>query len=441
MATQPAMCRHDLNNIEGKDLHVLFDSETSKNDIDALSNTLNIKTKKWMHQGDTYQIIRYDKDMLSKDRYGTVGQLRSVIAKDGKICCFAPPKSIDYADFKNVVNPTTVTAQDYIEGTMINVFHTGKEWELSTRSSVGANVGFYAKEDGKPTTTFRKMFLETLLHAEKMSGDSQDLLTTLDNFPKTYTFSFVLQHPDNRIVVPFIQPFIWLVKVYDIQDNVVSEVSLMDVFEKLPKYVCYPRMVSPDYNTLEQCFRDGTDTDYKCVGAMLSGCDSAGRVWRTKIRNPNYEEVRRLRGNQPKLQYRYLMLRQSQKVTDYLKYYPEHKDLFNSYRKMIHDFTKNLHSNYIACYVKKQAPLNQFSPQYRTHMFKLHEHYLSNLAPFKQIINKYQVIEYVNKLHPSLLMHSCNYNYKQAKTQMAAANSIAAMMMDSDEAECEDVEM
>ena len=428
MATQPAMCRHDLNTIEGNNLQSLYSSETSKGDIDALSNNLNIKTKKWLHQDETYQIIRYDKAMLSKDRVSSVGQLRSVIAKNGKVCCFAPPKSISYQDFKEQAVPTTVTAQDYVEGTMINIFHTGKEWELATRSSVGANVGFYAKEDGQPNKTFRKMFLDSLLYAEKMTEDSRDLLTCLEVFPKSYVFSFVLQHPDNRIVVPFVQPYVWLVKVYDIVDNIVTEVSLMEVYEKLPKYICYPQMMNPDYSYLEHCFRDGTETDYKIVGAMLTGCDTSGNVVRTKIRNPNYEEVRKLRGNQPKLQYRYLMMRQSGKVKDYLKYYPEHRELFSSYRNMIHQFTKSLHSNYIACYVRKQAPLNQYSPQYRTHMFKLHEHYLNSLAPYKQFINRNEVIQYVNKLHPSLLMHSCNYNYKQAKDQMTAAQNMTEMM-------------
>ena len=429
---QPAMCRHDLNTIEGKSLSVLYNTESDKKEIDALSNNLNVKTKKWLHNDETYNIIRYDKEMLSKDRVDTVGQLRSVIAKNGKICSFAPPKSISYDDFKVRAQPGSVTAQDYIEGTMINVFHTGKEWELSTRSSVGANVGFYAGHDGKPRTTFRKMFLEALLHSEKMSGDERDLLECLDVFPKSYVFSFVLQHPDNRIVVPFIQPFVWLVKVYDIQDNVVSEISLMDVFDKLPKYICYPQMINPDYNFLEHIFRQGTETDFKVVGSMLTGVDSNGYTIRTKIRNPNYEEVRRLRGNQPKLQYRYIMLRQSQKVSDYLKYYPEHKALFNTYRSLIHNFTKSLHSNYIACYVKKQQPLNQFSPQYRTHMFKLHEHYINNLASNKEIITRQEVISYVNKLHPSLLMHSCNYNYKQAKDEMSTAQDITMMLEASD---------
>ena len=433
MATQPAMCRHDLNTIEGKSLQSLYSCDSDRKDIDALCDNLNIKSKKWLHQEQTYNIIRYDKSMLSKERIASVGQLRSVIAKDGKVCCFAPPKSVSYNDFKSCVRPETVTAQDYIEGTMINVFHTGTQWELATRSSVGANVGFYAGADGKPNNTFRKMFLDALLHAEKMSGDSRDLLTCLDSFPKTHVFSFVLQHPDNRIVVPFVQPYVWLVKAYDLVDNVATEVSLLSVYEKLPRYVCYPQMLNPDYEFLEQSFCQGTSTDYKVVGAMLTGMDQNGNVWRTKLRNPNYEEVRRLRGNQPKLQYRYLMLRQAQKVSDYLKYYPEHRELFNGYREQVHKFTKSLHSNYIACYVKKQQPLGQYSPQYRTHMFKLHEHYLSNLAPIKQIINRHAVIDYVNKLHPSLIMHSCNYNYKQAKEQMHVAQAMTASFEGSDE--------
>ena len=53
---------------------------------------------------------------------------------------------------------------------------------------------------------------------------------------------------------------------------------------------------------------------------------------RTKFRNPIYEEVRHLRGNQPKLQYQYLTLRHSGKLPEYLKFYPESKAEFSVYR-------------------------------------------------------------------------------------------------------------
>ena len=64
-------------------------------------------------------------------------------------------------------------------------------------------------------------------------------------------------------------------------------------------------------------------------------------------------------------------------------------------------------------------------------MFKLHEHYLNILASYKGIITRQEVIAYVNRLHPSLLMHSCNYNYKQAKNEMKYAQDITMINKDN----------
>ena len=44
---------------------------------------------------------------------------------------------------------------------------------------------------------------------------------------------------------------------------------------------------------------------YNCVGCFLYSKDGT----RSKIRNASYEEVRKLRGNQPKLQFNYLTLK------------------------------------------------------------------------------------------------------------------------------------
>ena len=76
---------------------------------------------------------------------------------------------------------------------------------------------------------------------------------------------------------------------------------------------------------------------------------------------------------------------------------------------MFHTFTKELHNEYFSCYIKKLRPLKEFSPQYRTHMFKLHEIYKTDLSKNNKIVNKKIVADYVNKLPPSLLMHSINY--------------------------------
>jgi hypothetical protein len=151
-------------------------------------------------------------------------------------------------------------------------------------------------------------------------------------------------------------------------------------------------------------------TSYDIVGVVIHN-KSTGE--RTKIRNPVYERVRNLRGNQPKLQYQYLSLRKEGKVGDFLKFYPENKRDFSAFRDQVHLFTQTLFSNYVSCYIKKEKPLIEFSDQYRTHMFNIHQHYLNDLREKKFFVTNTVVIKYVNNLHPSLLMYCLNYNMRK----------------------------
>ena len=67
--------------------------------------------------------------------------------------------------------------------------------------------------------TFRDMFLEA-------SYENNMSFNLLD---KKYSYSFVVQHPENRIVVPFKKPQLYLVAVYSIiNDNDVITVDAHD---------------------------------------------------------------------------------------------------------------------------------------------------------------------------------------------------------------------
>ena len=145
---------------------------------------------------------------------------------------------------------------------------------------------------------------------------------------------------------------------------------------------------------------------------------------RTKFRNPIYEEVRQLRGNQPKMQYQYLHLRQAGKIPEFLKFYPETKNELSGYRDQLHMFTNTLHKNYISCYVKKEKPLNEFPAQYKTHMYKIHQHYLANLREKKEGITTTYVINYVNALPPSLLMFCLNHNLRKRNVDIVNADLV-----------------
>ena len=102
-------------------------------------------------------------------------------------------------------------------------------------------------------------------------------------------------------------------------------------------------------------------------------------------------------------------------VGEFLKYYPEHKVTFDKMRKQVHNFTFDLHSNYIRCYIKKEKPLLEFPFEYRTHMYCIHQLYLNELRIDGNSVKKHIVIEYINNIPCHHLMRSINYPLKKRK--------------------------
>ena len=355
-----------------------------------------------------YTVRRYDKKVLSPDKISTYGLCRSVIADaDDNIIAFSPPKSMPFDDFVAKYPDTSqVVATEFVEGTMINVFWTNGLWEIASRSNIGATNGF--------TKTFREMFFDA------MNACKLDLYA----LPTEFSYSFVLQHPENRIVVPIGMPNLLLIAVYsyhqgsiDNQRTIVKSHDPSDFPEFNATLVRRPAIYEL---TIYQDFADKTKTlDYTYLGVMLTNPATGER---TKIRNPNYEKVRHLKGNHPKLQYQYLCLRKSGKISQYLHYYPESNKEFAEFRDKVHKFTRKLRDNYISCYIRKERPLMEYSDEYRTHMYNLHQIYKNNLKPNNKFLVFEDVVNYVNELHPNLLMHSLNYstfNKGGAKTKGA----------------------
>jgi hypothetical protein len=413
--------RYTLTNIPG------FIDIIKGDEYSGLINVLKLnKVECRTANNAIYKVVRYDKNFLNIDLIPTYGLCRSVIVNcNNAVVGFAPPKSMPCDEFIKKYSEDTrgITAEEFIEGTMINVFWddsiglTGG-WEISTRNTVGATSSFYKGHQAK---TFRDMFLE----AAKECG------LVMDNLEKDKCYSFVLQHPENRIVVPFKYPQLYLVAVYSIrneeqEDNgssicvdIFDAQDFRDVFFALNTTVMFPKVYKFDkYADLIDEFAS-MNTSYDVVGVVLHNKESGERA---KIRNPVYEQVRNLRGNQPKLQYQYLSLRKEGKVGEFLKFYPENKKEFSCFRDQVHLFTNTLFSNYISCYVKKEKPLIEFSEQYRTHMYTIHQKYLKELREQKMFVNSIAVKKYVNELHPSLLMYCLNYQMRKRVVDTVAAD-------------------
>jgi hypothetical protein len=237
-----------------------------------------------------YTVIRYDKNFLTSDLYDSYGLIRSVILnKDDNVISFSPPKSISadkfiklYSDNPNSPNLNDVVAEEFVEGTMINVFwdtNIGLSggWEISTRNTVGATSKFYKSLDSR---TFREMFLE--------SAKANNL--NLENLNPQFCYSFVMQHPENRIVVPFKDPKLFLISIYYIDNSDKNNIRVysMDI-DKIKEFnwygatIHFPQKYSfTKYADLIEKYAS-MNTSYDILGVVIHNKKTGER---TKIRNP-----------------------------------------------------------------------------------------------------------------------------------------------------------
>lgn len=370
----------------------------------------------------SYYVLKYDRSnnnrkLTREELENKLGVFRSVILdKNYNVVCFAPPKSKTNMDtnylFDNY-DSKKFWIEEIVEGTMINLFwiESSNEWELTTRSQIGAK----SKYNYESKNTFRYMCLETMNEME----------INLNDFDKNFCYSFILQHPDNKRVCKVEEKKLWLTNVYALSNITMNTNNngkvtpvprnmlhnKLNLIIKSPSYenillpkVCYPEnneITKEDFNNLLSAYHD-----FNFPGYMINV-----DLDRIKFTNPEYNKIKYLKGNSPRLQYTYYELRKKGKVTEYLKYFPENANIFNTFRNDLHNYTKKLHNCYVSCYIKKEKPIKSFPYQYKTHMYYLHQLYLENYKDNNEFINKSKVIDYVNNLETPRLLHVVNYNW------------------------------
>lgn len=400
--------------------------------ITEKSTSNPIIVKEYKYKNSVYKIIKYNKPIYNEMEFEEKLKylnLRSCIIQNNNLVVFSPPKSIDFNKFTQLYNNQDCYSEDFIDGTMINLFYNSElsEWTIATRSAVGGNNRFYddcqtLKSEfniNKYNISFRELFYDTC----------RVVNFNPHNLPKEYSYCFVVQHPLNRIVTPVSVPQIYLVKIVKIvktnmdidndNDNDNSNVlqfnikninleSFYKTFVELfnNSYISFPRRYNIDsFDNIYNYFTD-QQCPYYLVGTIIYNKSGI----RSKIRNPNYNNVKLLRGNHPKLQYNFLCLKRDNKIREFLHYFPEHCDSFENYRNMVFNYTNNLYRCYVSCYINKQQELKTYPFEYKTHMFKLHKIYKEKLKTQKRVVDKKIVIDYVNNLHPAQQMFVINYS-------------------------------
>lgn len=342
---------------------------------------------------DHYKIFRYVKG-TSDVKVGATRWFRSVIwdTSSHLPVCVAPPKA-------EATEPATgdgtsfALVQDFLDGTMINVFRSHLNpnvLEVATRTQLGAGGTFYSQK------TFRQMFEEAVV----ASGfTEQDILAMLPpvSADVPYAFgSFLLQHPEHRVVVRCRTPRIWCIHV-----GSVSADATVQITEDLTKTSVPIKLHVPSYPVTG--FRGSGDLDSFFKGLVdgkgwfwqgLILKDAQGHRWR--MRNPNYTYLRGLRGSEATHEERFLRLRSERKIMEYLKHYTEDRQAYSNLETALRNKTSEVFQAYCSVHKSHEKKLADLPKPIQPFVFRLHAHFLEHLKPQNETVRMKDVVELVN---------------------------------------------
>jgi hypothetical protein len=323
---------------------------------------------------------------------------------------FAPPKALSYSTFLSLYPSKTsdIIAEEFVDGIMMNIFwnptlNLAGDWEIATRNSVGATILCGNK-------TYYSLFKETI---QSVNLDIREL-------NPLYSYSFVMQHPE--ISASFTKPALYLVEMYEIVQTPDKSILVFPLDQNKTRYcecwkhtnVEFPALYDfLSYDEIKQKYAS-INTPYYCKGVVIKNLKT---YTRTKLLNPVYQYVKQIKGTGEKELYKYLYLRHYGKVKDFLQMNPNNKIKFSKFRNYIHEFTYELHRQYMACYVEKTIKKENVIKIYQSHLQNLHSMYMDQFRLEKGNVCRKVVKDYVNRLKPDTLLFCLNSFTSKSKTK------------------------
>lgn len=402
-------------------------------------NTINTSLVQCKIYNQQYAIYNYDSEFLCHDDVKH-GQYRSVVLSYPDletILSFSPPKSLSYDTFIGKYDEWSiikdnVTCSDYIEGVMINLFYDKRvgEWEIATKSGVGGYYHYYPTTQNHPLLTirrpadkisFREMFLDALGICPKDGTLCFANMGWFESLDRRFCYSFVLQHPENKITISISEPCVYLVAVYEIDNQTVIQIPPHEyeqwhIFLNNVNRVMFPQKHSiTNYEalTLQFC---SAHTNNLNPGLVFWNWSTGDRC---VLENPVYREMKKMRTINTALHYQYLCVSRIDKLGDFYRYFPFFKKQCTQMGDLESRFVADLHETYLQVYVYQNIKLHNVSAKYINHVAELHRKYYLRFLGIngtRPKITKAVVRKYLQQLEPRDLLYALYYQRRLLNT-------------------------
>lgn len=203
------------------------------------------------------------------------------------------------------------------DGSLIKVVKLGEDYLISTNGCIDA---------------FKAMMPDDVLCPYKSYGDlfMKAMGNRLASLKEGFTYMFELTSPYNRVVIPYKDLEITLIGIRDnqsLQEQLIC--NSVELPFKLPKRYMF--------NTLEECIKSAHSLPYSEEGYVVLD----KHFNRVKIKSLEYVNVHHLRGEGAMTEKRILEIVRKNEIDEYLIYFPEYKDLFQSYKDKLFNVSFN----------------------------------------------------------------------------------------------------
>lgn len=281
----------------------------------------------------------------------------------------------------------------FLDGVLIGLFfdpHTN-DWEYHTRSTLGANCRYYS------TDSFRELFFD----AANYTGLDRNALR------RDRSYSFVLMHPENRIVCPVAAPAAFLVQSVQIgADGSLTDCTATEAF---PQPMTVPNVGS--WSTLRERVAELNHRFRHTVqGVVIT--DATGNRW--KLRTSEYNRVRNMRGNNARMDYMHLSYWRAGTLPDYLRIYPEETAVANAAVDAWKTVTNEIFRIYTNVFKARTMPKADIPAKYRPFIYGLHTKFMEELKPAGKTLDWNTTLAYMNTRDVPQMLYVLNWDLRAA---------------------------
>lgn len=383
-----------------------------KTDIESINKMKNIISKEVVELDtkQNYVLLNYDKNYICNDDHEK--RLYNCVVLDPKtrnILSIGCTKSYDLATYKSLYKyDEDIVLEDMIEGLFVQLFYDPRmeKWEMCTRNSIAGKYSYYRMPHIK-SSTYRNMLFDAM-GIDRNKEDFQEW-KGIEYMNPTSCYHFILQHPENHIVFKHETPRLYYVGRNEMHCN--NTTNAISYYSAHSENVFPNNMVNTPSTHDISCFKDYDEVisahgqieqNLKKMGISFLNKNTGDRCF---VISPNYEELQLLRGSHPNILYQYLCLRRINKIKDFLKHFPQYKQMFWSFHTLYENAIKKIHQTYLHYFIQKQKIQLDKAISYHIHYIHNNIYKPSLQEDTKVIIKKEVVRKYMDELEPGCILH------------------------------------